>query len=271
MEVINVSLRMSNDTQLVKIYECDRHRNCSYFKNDTCCNMNQMSKCEFGQATVEWGFKEGTPEFEEFREKWEYHAEFNKLNPANAVLGLINDDVIFPYPYVVIKDDYSIAGPSLASDLVGVIPKKVFTVEYIRTLCEFVPESILGGAIIKYQKDIVPLFLLNLRTLFPDLYAQFIDKYPTYAIPNQLIGRFVLLHTLSPSILEYHSPQFPSLDSSWYWDGTCLKYMSGHFDNPLIAKSKTILEFKYIPFKYATVEITNLNVNQIVETTEFVK
>ena len=82
----------------------------------------------------------------------------------------------------------------------------------------------MGGEITSYQKEAVPKFLVHLREVDPEMWAQLIAVRPELDKQASHVGRSALLSTLKPGIeWTENADKYPV---KWQWDGTTLKTTS---------------------------------------------
>lgn len=277
-EIINVGLYGGKgifggrETPLeASVISCDRSESCSYFKSGHCLNVRSFGGgCEFGSVSTHKGYTSRAKKYHQFRNKWRDHEEYGKLKSPPKKLGLIDDIVVFPYPFIRIKelDDGSlgIGHPSFGSDRAFVDYDK-FTVELIHRICTFRPQAMMGGEITSHQKETVPLFLAHLKEVLPERYKEFTDKYDEFTEVDY-VGRKALLKTIKPSDVFYEAARHPRLNSEWHWDGELLTYKKGYVSSFSITEDYEIEEIKLKPNDKSVVEIWSNN--QVSESTIFV-
>ncbi|GIN38415.1 hypothetical protein [Heyndrickxia oleronia] len=256
------------------VISCDRHESCSYYKNGHCLNVRGFlsSGCKFGSVRNVKGFTSRARKYHQFKNEWQNHDQYNKLNRPPDKLGLIGDIVVFPYPFVRIKEtengELKISDPTFGGNI-SFIEYNKFTSEFIYRLCKFRPQAMMGGTISSYQKETVPLFLAHLKEVLPDKYYEFIKQYPQYAEKEiNYVGRKALLRTIKPSLIEYRSRDYPSLNNDWYWDGEFLIYKWGYVSSVSVINDYEVAEFKLKPSDQTTVKISSNE--QVTEETVFV-
>ncbi|MGG4124809.1 hypothetical protein ABEV79_15000 [Bacillus licheniformis] len=252
---------------------CDKHESCSYFKNGQCLNVRSplSGNCKFGSVRNIKGYTSRAKKYSQFKREWESHENYSKLKYPPQKLGLIDNVVVFPYPFARIEEmdsgELKIKDPYFSND-VWFIDYNKFTVELIYKLCTFRPQAMLGGEITKYQKEIVPLFLAHLEEVLPERYEEFTNKYTEFSDRIDHTGRTAILKTINPSYVYYKSKNYPSLNEKWYWDGEFLTYQSGYVKGFSVTNNYEIEEIKIRPSDTSKVKITSND--QVTDDTVFV-
>jgi len=279
MEVIHVGLYGGKSIfggretpQRAELISCDRFQQCSYYKNNQCLNVTVPfgTRCKYGKINVEHGYTSRAKKHYDFDHKYKTHEKYHKLNHPPTKLGLIGEDIVFPYPFIVIttkENVVRIEGPGLGSSI-AYIPIEQFTIDLIHRICTFKPRALTGGIIKKYQSETAPLFLAHLKEILPDKYAEYAKKHGLTEKEINYIGRKALLKTIKPSDVLYESRNYPNLNEKWYWDGEVLAYKSGHVSGFNVTKDYKIAEIKLIPSDNSTVTISDNE--QVSEKTVFI-
>lgn len=245
------------------IIYCDKHESCSYYKNNQCHLVRSFGStgCKFGTTSTVRGYTSRARKYHEFRNKWKDNEQYGKLSHPPTKLGLIDGLVVFPYPYVSITKHESgkwiIDDPAFFNSN-AYIPYEEFTIDFIKRICSFRPQAMMGGTISSYQKETVPLFLAHLKEVLPDKYIEFANEFPEYSEKNiDYVGRKALLKTIKPSSVYKESRDYPNLDSEWYWDGEFLIYKNGYVGSFSVIDSYKIEEIKLKPTEKTVVKITS--------------
>lgn len=245
------------------VIHCDRADSCSFFLNNSCLRVRSFggATCRYGHVERHQGYTSRARKYSEFRNKWRSHEKYGKLEYPKKKLGLINDRVVFLYPYISFERDgqgnITIHDPTLGFGNFYEFSLAEFTPELIHRICSFKPRAMFGGVIDSYQEEIVPLFLTHLEELLPDLYQEFVQVYPQYNVQISYIGRKAYLRTLSPCIVQYKSERYPEFDEAWYWDGELLHFRGGKVRTPSIVKEFEVVEFKIRPAEDTVITITS--------------
>ena len=197
--------------------------------------------------------------------------KYSQLKYPPQKLGLIGDEIVFPYPYIRIiqseNGDIKLSDPGFGSSL-AFIKKENFTVELIKRICGFRPHAMMGGVITDYQKKIVPLFLSHLKEVWFDKYEELGKENSELLKEVSYIGRSALLKTINPSDVYYKSSSYPQFNAKWYWDGESLNYSSGYVSSFNIIKDYEVATIKIIPSDKSVITISNNE--QVSEETVFI-
>jgi hypothetical protein len=269
MEIINVNLYGGKgifggrETALeASIVYCDKYETCSYYKNNKCLNVRCFlsSRCKYGNVSNITGYTSKAAKYYGFKTEWQKHEKYSKLDYPSTKLGLIDGVVVFPYPYICIKESENggliIDDPGFGNSA-SFIDYDKFTVDIIKSICDFRPQAIMGGEIMSYKRETVPLFLSHLKEILPERYKELTDKYAEIGKEINYVGRKALLKTINPSSVQYKSQRYPQFNSQWYWDGEILIYKSGYISSFDITKDYEIQEIKLKPSDKSTVIILN--------------
>lgn len=207
----------------VDVISCDKANLCSFYKEGSCLKVRSFnsSGCKIGTKRKVKGYTRRANKYSEFKEKWNSHPEYNKLVYPKRGLGVIEDNVVFNFPYVSfsIENDRVLLLDPWKNSETNLIPKELFTTDLIYKLVNFKPRSLMGGVITDYQKEEVPAFIANLSQLLPDAYSEFIKEYPEYDKEIDHVGRRAKLYSINPSVIIHkvnHSKE------EWNWDGEYL-------------------------------------------------
>lgn len=244
------------------VISCDKYNECSYFKNGQCLSVRSAlsPSCKFGSVNTVRGYTSRAKKYGEFKRNWKEHEQYNKLIYPPTKLGLIDDVVVFPYPFIRIEKtdngNYKLDVPYFSSGI-SYIDLKDFTVDLIYKICTFRPEAFMGGEIKSYQKEKVPLFLSHLEEVMPKMYLEFTDKYQVFAEKIDYVGRKALLKTINPSFVHYKSSTSSTINNEWYWDGEFLIYQNGYVSSFSIVNDYEIEEIKLKPTDKTVIKITS--------------
>lgn len=279
-EIINVGLYGGKgifggkETPLeASVIYCDKYNECFYHKNNQCLNVRSpfSSRCKYGRINNIKGYTSRASKYYEFKSKWQKHEKYSKLSYPPNKLGLIGDTIVFPYPFIRIKEsengELRIENPGFGSSIAFINSDK-FSIDFINKLCKFKPNAIMGGIITDYQNKTVPLFLSHLKEVLPDKYNELVNKYSTLSNEINYVGRKAFLQTINPSYVFYKSSNYPEFNEKWYWNGEILTYSSGYVSSFNVTKDYEILEIKVKPSDKSIINISSNE--QISEKTVFV-
>lgn len=100
------------------------------------------------------------------------------------------------------------------------IKKEYWTVELINELIHYKPRNFEGCVIEDYQEKYIPLFLLELKIKFPELYEN-VDRKTDKDTRELLLGKFVPVTKLNVGTVGAVKGGF-CLPDTWYYDGEYL-------------------------------------------------
>lgn len=235
-----------------EIISCDKCDKCSYYQNNQCLNVTApFSKgCKFGKINRIRGYTSRAQKYYTFKTKYEKHEQYNKLKYPSNKLGLIDNMVVFLYPYITINEtengNISLDDPGFGTNIAYIQYEK-FTPELINRICKFQPCAIMGGVITSYQNKTVPLFLAHLKEVLPNRYLEVKQSYPELIKEINYVGRKALLQTINPSQVHYESRNYPQFNETWDWDGEFLIYDSGYVSRFNITNQYEIINIKIKP------------------------
>lgn len=242
------------------IVSCEMFNECSYYKAGTCLAVLSPSsgRCKFGRVSTVNGYTSRARKYEEFKSKWKSHESYGRLQAAPKKMGVIGEDVVFPYSFITLKvenETVKVEGPGFG-ERNHFIPKKIFDVELIHKLCTYRPQAIFGGTIQSYRDEVVPLFLSHLKEVVPELYAEFTAKHPEFG-EIDYTGRKALLKTIAPSVVEYKPKGYSQFNSSWKWTGEQLVYEKGYVSSFDVTRGYKIASIVLEPDDDSVITITN--------------
>lgn len=259
--------------QRAETITCDRFNECSYFKSGHCLNVTVPfgHRCKYGHISISHGYTSRAKKYYEFSSRYRNDEHYNKMDYPAKKLGLIGDMVVFPYPFIRIREtengEFVLDDPGFGSNM-AFIPYSKFTPELIKRLCAFRPCLMTGDVIMDYQNKVVPLFLAHLKEVLPERYAEVKATYPDLVHELNHIGRKAYLKTVAPSYVTYTSRNYPQFDEKWYWDGEVLLYKSGYVHGFNITKDYEVVEIKIRPTDKSVITISDNE--QVSEKTVFV-
>lgn len=243
------------------VIRCDKYEECSYYKNNQCLKVRAFlsGNCKYGSISNIRGYTSRAKKYYDFKSQWQKHEAYSKLKYPPQKLGLIENEVVFPYSFIRVKKNdngrFEIDVPF--GSAISFIDYQDFTVELIERICNFRPQAMMGGTIKDYQSKIVPTFLAHLKEVFPEKYNELKDKKPELVKEVNYIGRTALLKTIKPSIVCYQSDRYPQFNEKWEWDGELLIYKNGYVSSFNITKDYEVAEIRIKPSDKSTIKITS--------------
>ena len=188
---------------------CDRAGECSAYKKGECfCVTTPFGvRCGIGHVTCVDGCTKQSKTYHRVWKEAKAHPNYGKLkHPHHAMVTRIGNDVFLTLPYIWLEEGGNnqiwCHDPHFSTNRLLTSSDRL-TPENIKRICEFRPHSMMGGVIVAYQLDTVPMFLHQLRGLFPEKFAAFEKAFPDFEIkaPNW-IGRRAKLATCNRD-MEY--------------------------------------------------------------------
>jgi len=269
MEVINVGLYGGKglfggrETPLeASVIYCDKYESCTYYKNNQCLKVRSFlaSGCKYGRVSNVKGYTSRAAKYYGFKKEWQNHEKYSQLKYPPQKLGLIGDEIVFPYPFIRITEnengDLKLSAPGFGSNI-AFIKKEKFTTELIKRICGFRPYAIMGGVITDYQNKIVPLFLSHLKEVCPDKYEELCEENSELIKEVSYVGRKALLKTINPSDVYYKSSGYTQFNEKWHWDGEKLNYSSGYVHGFNVTKDYEIDLIRIIPSDKSVITISS--------------
>jgi hypothetical protein len=206
----------TNDRAECQTINCSNSENCDLYKRQQCAIRNGLYRtpCPYGKWITEEGYTKRARKFSSWiAERKEKYKDVGFLKAATK-LGIVGEYVFLPYDYIG-----GTQGLGLKNNIF--IKLEEFTEEYIIDICERRPLDMMGGEIKSYQKEIVPLFLIHLKEIMPDIYRKLSEIWlPAKKIVENYsnVGRKALLSSIRPN-----GPAFVDCHGGeWIWDGTYL-------------------------------------------------
>lgn len=196
--------------------DCSSHERCDLLARGECAVRSGLfaGTCPYGTWRSENGYTQRAKRFYDWMTERRERYKGVAFLEAPKRLGVVGDYVYLPYAHM--NKDGSLFNTKslfvLLSDL---------TAEKIKELCLRRPMAMMGGEIITYQKEVVPLFVLHLSEIMPDLYRALCDEWPRakeIVEEHSNVGRKAVLSTVIPNVgvlTDIHG-------GNWVWDGEYL-------------------------------------------------
>ena len=217
--------------------------------------------CPYGEYLKEEGPTRKSKAYGKWvKEKKEQYATAGTMDYAPSKLAFMGDYVYLPYSWMDMNESVKFLKHS--SFLISGVPfihVSEWSVETIEKIVDFKPWG-LGGTIHAYQDEQIPLFLVHLSEMVPELYAALIKRCPQYVeryklgVPNY-VGRAAFIWTMPPCEIAGYNPKYPV---RWTWD--CEKLTTNSIDayNNTWGNIKAeSLSLTIVPDINVTVKITN--------------
>ena len=198
----------SNERARVTIYSCSNCENCQAYKDKACALLNGLwgGDCPYGNIHTEVGPTKRAKGCSSFIYKYkEQYKDIlpNSFSSANHTYKI--GDYIYLGPlYHLSNYVNSIEDCGLVGYEKKFLPVENFTKETVERLINFRPQALLGGTITSYQKENVPMFLFDIKTNFPEMWAE-LKKDKNYEdVLNSINykGKKAILQTLKPGTVK---------------------------------------------------------------------
>lgn len=256
-----------NDKAECEVVLCNNSENCQLFAEGKCLRIGMFPEaCPYGKNMRFEGYTKKAKNYSTWIKLSEerYKDVLNKLKQANKKMVTIDEYVYLPYSHI----DMNTTVPFLRHSQflisgVKLISKSSFNINTILEIVTFSPQAMMGGEITSYQNEVVPLFVRHLSEVYPDLYAELMEKMPSLRIEfkaTNFVGRKALLETVNVgSIFTHHKGA--RYEEKWTWDGTYLTYTGKDLTFSIIEKNEVFI--RLTPKENATVIIEdNSQVNK---------
>lgn len=203
---------------VARYIHCDDCDKCSLYAEGKCLNVYcpLTVGCPFGKMLCVKGYTSRAAKYYEFKNNIKQDPTYKKLDyPSDSSLVcIVGDTLIIRLKWVVIqpygtdkKYDYNDKiinnkwvlsdpwkGYSISKKLI--ITKEECTPEILNEFFTFVPRSLMGDRIDKYQEEIVPSIVTELKRKVPEIYKSLIDKYPEYIKEDNWVGKTAYIYSL---------------------------------------------------------------------------
>ena len=203
-ELINIGLYgdgSRNARRRAEYIYCDSAQECSAYKEGKCFRVTTLfgCRCELGTVMCVDGGTKQSKRFRTLTAEVKAHEKYAQLSyPSNVLVTRIGEKALLTIPHIRIKEQDGKLWPEHPGFCSNsyLVESNMLTPENIKKLCDFHPRALMGGVITDYQEKTVPMFLYQMKQIFPDKYAQFVDEYPDYKIKApDWKGRYAKLAT----------------------------------------------------------------------------
>jgi hypothetical protein len=218
---------------------CDRSEQCSFYKEGKClrCRSFLAPTCKFGRNSITKGYTSRAKKYNEFKSKYKNDEVYGKLEYPTRLAAVIGDTLYMNLKFTLVRkkrdeektysrcyrcvDGYEISEVGFSNGSCF-IPFADITNDLLYGIFSYNPQAMMGGVITKYQEEVVPEVLQDLKKVAPDIYNKFIAEYPKYDIATNYIGKKAYVNSLKPGTI------FRYKGYDWLYDG---EYVSTeHFD-----------------------------------------
>lgn len=203
---------------VARYIHCDSADKCSLYAEGKCLNVYcpWTEECPFGKMSSVKGYTSRAAKYYEFKNNIKQDPTYEKLNyPSDSSLVCIVEDTLiirlrwvvvqpycadrkYNYNDKIINNKWVLSDPWEGYDKIKklVITKEECTPEILNEFFSFIPYSLMGGRIDKYQESVVPSIVTELKRKVPEIYKSLVDKYPKYIKEDNWIGKIAYIYSL---------------------------------------------------------------------------
>lgn len=265
----NLFKASANDRAKIIVISCSNSENCQLFKAGKCSLAPVFGgcRCPYGKYHSEEGPTKRSAKVSSWcsNHRKTYEGVGYMRDPVKK-MAIVGEHIFLPYAHMNLNE----AVPFLEKGHIfssgsSFMKMPDFTVETILKIVNFHPQAFFGGEIATYQTEEIPKFLTHLREIFPNLFAQLVEKIPGILKAYNLevishVGRKALLKTILPCIFTTKGSRDGEYKVTWKWDGNLLKTSSNHVYNSTWGDVKAAaVETMLTPADDATIIIENEN------------
>lgn len=185
-KIINVNLfrpAFNNVKQRCEVLSCNACDSCELYKSGNCVFNDQIfsrTNCIHSRFNSEEGYTKRARSYYSWFEKKQQQYGVNLVDAIKTgfeKLCIVGGDYVFlPYPFF---DNYS--NPLKWVEKGHFVSLEKFNSDAIYEICTYKPRALFGNdEITDFQKKHVPKFLQDLKEVMPELYDDFLTKYPAY-------------------------------------------------------------------------------------------
>jgi len=256
--IINVTLSEGDNKEKAycKIVRCKNSKNCGLYKRGECAWLALLDwqKCPYGDVRRETGFTKRAKSHYDWvsSRRSLYKNQIHKLKWHSKMMTIVGDYVFLPYSYMTMNKNIPfLAHGGFFMKENCFFPKEHFNIKNIISICDFRPQSLIGGEITTYQTEEVPQFLKHLSEQIPDIFQDLCKKYDRakqIVEESSNVGRKALLKTVVPSVISLNN------EGEWTWDG---EYLTSHNYRSAFMPVSNFSEIRIKPTEDCSVIITN--------------
>jgi len=254
-----------NEKAESEVVYCSASERCGLYARGECCLLGSYLlsyNCPYGRISRQFGYTKRARRYGAWiKEQQDKHKDvLDKLRRHQNKMTTIGDYVFLPYAHLDMNESLPLLahGGFMRSGQPFLLETN-FTVDTILRIIDFRPQAMMGGEITKYQKDIVPTFLIHLSEEFPKLYGEVIQKRPDLDSKRSNVGRKAFANTIKVGAVIKHKY------GTYTWDGTFFLSSDIYVSFPFVEYAE--IEAKLKPKDTACVTITSDD--QVCETTKF--
>lgn len=196
-----------NARRRAEVIYCDRCDICSLYKENKCARVTSFLTpcCPFGRTVKIDGGTKRSKAFDKVGDEARADECYGKLSyPYSRYVADFGDSVGVCVPYADAKyEDGQLKLDTLILNTSHwvVIPKEQFTTTILKQYYDYQAIGWNCSPIKKYRTEALPMFLRQVKQLFPDLYTEFIKIVPETKIsPPNYVGKFAYLSTVNKDV-----------------------------------------------------------------------
>ena len=263
----------NSKSQLV-VVSCCKSDDCTFFKRNECILLDtaifNRSSCPYGKKQYTTGYTKRARKNYSWVKKYQekYKDILGGLHSPTDVMAKVGEYIYLPYAHMNMNKRLPLERHSSAFGSGDKFLKMSdFTPDMIKIIVDFHPHAMMGGEILSYQREIVPIFVQHLKENFPAIYkeANEIAELDRYIKVFSHIGRLAYVHTLKTGC-EIWKKDSPA--EKWTWDGEYLRSTTQTLSFP-ITRDYDQLEMTMLPTETTTITITSND--QVCDMTKFLK
>jgi hypothetical protein len=220
----------ANEKAEVHIYSCDYKDECDMFKLGKCHHVAVFlgSGCKYGHKNIEMGYTKRAQGYSGWirQRKERYDGLLDVVRVAPHRISKMHGGYFLPYAHMAMNtaipfekhDAFFISGMPF-------LEEQHITAETLSSIYTFRPQAMMGGEIKIYQTEVIPKFLIDLKTRYPDILRMLISVHPEVSerLANiNHVGRKALLNTIRSNVDVVYSKNV------WHWDGIKLTTRKGY-------------------------------------------
>lgn len=235
---------------------CENPQGCDLYKKlGTCALLGSSISCPSGKKTRQEGPTQRARSFRGWiQEKGDWCKKVSHdLKPFKASQRIFYANGWYCLPYPAMSDAFLLSSAPVRNSW---IQESELTAEVLLRICTAAPRNIFGDNLIKYQREVVPKFIMDLKAHYPILYEMLPTEQQQRVEVFDYRGRQALLSTMAPGPVTLGQ-------DIWYWNGRELSRETGTF---LPVKGR--ISSTVVPDPNVTVKITDNS--QVMAETEFV-
>lgn len=192
-----------------EIIYCDHADECSLYKEGKCLKITSpfASYCPLGSLRMVDGGTKRSKAFQRVGAEARSDEYYGKLKRAyNTYFAVAGDWVIVGGMSLRLEFSYNnegrpvftVGNPGFMSGMYVVIPKSEFTVDVVKKIYDARPQALMGGEIKTFREQHLPFFFLQMKKVWPEKYAEFVDAVPDVKnlVPNY-VGKWARVSTLN--------------------------------------------------------------------------